>query len=345
MAKSDDRFLVRASQDVSLDGEIWGAEVHMSDGSTKTYGIAGADGQAEAARKEAETARVNAEANRAEDEAARVDAESKRVTAEQERAAQQVKNNADQAANNAAAQGLQVVKLNEGQFDPDTLMPTVSGEVGKLYFVPIPSQAMSALAALMDVPAGDGQDNYLEWMSIDGKWERVGMSNATLVGLTTDEIDRIAAGEQVASESVLGGTGLTYLWAKLKTAFAALTHKHVTGDVTGLDAALGDKATKAELKTVQDSLGRFTKSVTICGTKTVSCDSTNVQLFTKQELDSLASSVGASAGTAVISVTNADWSKANVVPLGVVITDSIVVRTDALGTGSADLNYAITFRA
>ena len=256
MAKSEDRFLVRASQDVSLDGEIWGAEVHMSDGSTKTYGIAGGDGQAEAARKEAETARESAETKRAEDEAARVDAESKRAAAEHERAAQQVKNNADQAANNAAAQGLQVVKLNEWQFDPDTLMPTVSGEVGKLYFVPIPSQAMSALAALMDVPAGDGQDNYLEWMSIDGKWERVGMSNATLVGLTTDEIDRIAAGEQVVSESVLGGTGLTYLWAKLKTAFAALTHKHVTGDVAGLDAALGDKATKAELKTVQDSLAK-----------------------------------------------------------------------------------------
>lgn len=256
MAKSDDRFLVRASQDVSLDGEIWGAEVHMSDGSTKTYGIAGADGQAEAARKEAETAREAADAKRTEDEAARTQAETARAAAEQERAAQQVKNNADQAANNAAAQGLQVVKLNEGQFDPDTLMPTVSGEVGKLYFVPIPSQAMSALAALVDVPAGDGQDNYLEWMSIDGKWERVGMSNATLVSLTTDEIDRIVAGEQVTSESVLDGTKLSYYMTKIKTAFAAFAHKHVTGDVTGLDTALADKATKAELKTVQDSLGR-----------------------------------------------------------------------------------------
>ena len=256
MAKSDDRFLVRASQDVSLDGEIWGAEVHMSDGSTKTYGIAGADGQAEAARKEAETAREAAEAKRTEDEAGRTQAETARAAAELERAAQQVKNNADQAANNAAAQGLQVVKLNEGQFDPDTLMPTVSGEVGKLYFVPIPSQAMSALAALVDVPAGDGQDNYLEWMSIDGKWERVGMSNATLVSLTTDEIDRIVAGEQVTSESVLDGTKLSYYMTKIKTAFAAFAHKHVTGDVTGLDTALGDKATKAELKTVQDSLDK-----------------------------------------------------------------------------------------
>ena len=70
-----------------------------------------------------------------------------------------------------------------------------------------------------------------------------------------------------------------------------------------------------------------------------------MQLFTKQELDSLASSVGASAGTAVISVTNANWAEANVVPLGVVITDSVVVRTDVPGTGSVDLNYSITFRA
>lgn len=256
MAKSEDRFLVRASQDVTLDGEIWGAEVHTSDGGVKTYGIAGADGQAEAARKEAETAREAAETKRAQAETARTQAETARAAAELERAAQQVKNNSDQAANNAAAQGLQVVKLNQGQYDPSTLMPTVQGEVGKLYFVPIPSQAMSALAALVDVPAGDGQDDYLEWMSIDGKWERVGMSNATLVSLTTDEIDRIAAGEQVTSESVLGGTGLTYLWAKLKTAFSVIGHKHGTVDVTGLDTALADKATKGELKTVQDSLDR-----------------------------------------------------------------------------------------
>lgn len=97
---------------------------------------------------------------------------------------------------------------------------------------------------------------------------------------------------------------------------------------------------------MQLSLGRFTKSVTICGTKTVPCDkTTNVQLFTKQELNSLASSVGASAGTAVVSVTNANWAKANVVPLGVVVTDTVVVRTNALGAGNIDLNYAITFRA
>lgn len=257
MDRNEGAFLIRETQDISLDGEVWGIEQKTVEGGFKRYGIAGADGQAERARKEAEDARAAAETERAEDEAARAQAEDARAAAEAERVAQQAKNNADQAANNAAAQGLQVVKLNDGQYDPSTLMPTVQGEVGKLYFVPIPSQAMGAIAALADVPAGDGQDNYLEWMSIDGKWERVGMSNATLVSLTTDEIDRIAAGGQVTSESVLDGTKLTYLWAKLKTAFAALTHNHATGDVTGLDAALADKATKGELKTVQDSLSRL----------------------------------------------------------------------------------------
>ena len=272
MARSGDKFLVRESSDVTLDGEIWGLEVEKPDGGTKKYGIAGADGKAEKARKEAETARAAAETKRSEDETARAQAETNRAAAEKERAAQQVKNNADQAANNAAAQGLQVVKLTDGQFNPDTLMPTVEGEVGKLYFVPIPSQAMSALASLVEVPTGDGVDNYLEWMSIDGKWERVGMSNATLVSLTTDEIDRIAAGEQVTSESVLGGTGLSYLWTKLKAAFAATGHKHPTSDVTGLDAALGDKATKAELKTVQDSLGKVDKRLRSGGNEPIRLD-------------------------------------------------------------------------
>lgn len=259
MAKTTDMFIERDVTDgtAPVPGSDGALEIYAVRTGDKVISIAGSDGVAEAARKEAEDARAAAEAERAEDEAARSQAEDARASAEAERAAQQAKNNADQAANNAAAQGLQVVKLNDGQYDSSTLMPTVQGEVGKLYFVPIPSKAMSALAALADVPAGDGQDNYLEWMSIDGKWERVGMSNATLVSLTTDEIDRIAAGEQVTSESVLDGTKLTYLWEKLKTAFAALTHKHATGDVTGLDAALADKATKGELKTVQDSLGRF----------------------------------------------------------------------------------------
>ena len=275
MAKSEDRFLVRASQDVSLDGEIWGAEVHMSDGSTKTYGIAGADGQAEAARKEAETSRVNAEAKRAEDEEARTQAESARVTAEQERAAQQVKNNADQAANNAAAQGLIAVIVED--YDPVTLKPNGSGQNGKMYLVPMPeanamAEAIPVSFALTPTDGGEytarqvdarsaaAGDVYVEWLWINNQFERIGLSTATLDPITTDHIDAVVSGESPQGKQVLTLTGLTYLWTKLKTAFAAIAHKHVTGDVTGLDTALGDKATKAELKTVQDSLDRWSSA-------------------------------------------------------------------------------------
>lgn len=175
---------------------------------------------------EAETARVAAET-------ARADAEKARTTAEKERADQQVKNNADQAANNAAALGLYAVKLNEGQYDPNTLKPTISGQNGKMYLVPIPAAAAASFVTLTGVKALDEGDTCVEWMWADG-WERVGLSNATLEGLTTDEIDSVVADGTLQTKSVLNGIGLSYLWTKLKAKFS----------------------TKAELKTVQDSLGR-----------------------------------------------------------------------------------------
>lgn len=217
MARSDDRFLVRAPQDASLEGDIWGIELKDEHGSPHRYGIAGADGKAEQTRKSNETARVSAEADRKSSETAR-------AAAERERAAQQAKNNADQKANNAAAQGLQVVKLSGGQYDPSTLKPTVSGDVGKLYFVPDPKGGSDSL--------------YAEWMHIDGKWEKVGMSTAQIAGLTTGQIDSVASGGSVTSESVLTGTGLTYLWTKLKAAFSPKSHRHAIADVSGLSDAL-----------------------------------------------------------------------------------------------------------
>ena len=272
MARSEDKFLVRESSDVALDGEIWGLEVKQSDGGTKKYGIAGADGQAEKARKEAETARAAAETKRSEDESARAQAETARAAAEKERAAQQAKNNADQAANNAAAQGLIAVIVED--YDPETLKPNGDGQNGKMYLVPMPEA--NAMAEAIPVsfaltPTGDGEytarqvdarsaaagDVYVEWLWINNQFERIGLSTATLDPITTDHIDAVVSGESPQGKQVLTLTGLSYFWTKLKTAFAAIAHKHVTGDVTGLDAALVDKATKAELKTVQDSLGRF----------------------------------------------------------------------------------------
>ena len=273
MARSGDEFLVRESSDVTLDGEIWGLEVEKADGGTKKYGIAGADGKAEKARKEAETARVAAETKRSEDETARAQAETARAAAEKERAAQQVKNNADQAANNAAAQGLIAVIVED--YDPKTLKPNGAGQNGKMYLVPMPEA--NAMADAIPVsfaltPTGNGDyvaqrvdsrevgaagDVYVEWLWVNGQFERIGLSTATLDPITTDIIDAVVAGKNPQGKQVLTTTGLSYLWTQLKAVFAAIGHKHPTSDVTGLDAALGDKATKAELKTVQDSLGKM----------------------------------------------------------------------------------------
>ena len=201
MANSPAKFL----KDVA--GQVYAVVV---DG--VVYGIAGADGQAEAERKATESERVAAES-------ARASAETARVSAETERDAQQAKNNADQAANNQAAQGLIAVLLTDGQFDPATREPTVAGEVGKMYMVP------SGLS---------GKENrYYEWMVLNGEWERVGTTDAAMEPLTTDEVDTVASDGTVINNKVLTGTGLSYLWGKLKAVFSAIGHKHSAADITG----------------------------------------------------------------------------------------------------------------
>ena len=201
MANSPAKFL----KDVA--GQVYAVVV---DG--VVYGIAGADGQAEAERKATESERVAAES-------ARASAETARVSAETERDAQQAKNNADQAANNQAAQGLIAVLLADGQFDPATREPTVAGEVGKMYMVP------SGLS---------GKENrYYEWMVLNGEWERVGTTDAAMEPLTTDEVDTVASDGTVTNNKVLTGTGLSYLWGKLKAVFSAIGHKHSAADITG----------------------------------------------------------------------------------------------------------------
>ena len=201
MANSPAKFL----KDVA--GQVYAVVV---DG--VVYGIAGADGQAEAERKATESERVAAES-------ARASAETARVSAETERDAQQAKNNADQAANNQAAQGLIAVLLTDGQFDPATREPTVAGEVGKMYMVP------SGLS---------GKENrYYEWMVLNGEWARVGTTDAAMEPLTTDEVDTVASDGTVTNNKVLTGTGLSYLWGKLKAVFSAIGHKHSAADITG----------------------------------------------------------------------------------------------------------------
>lgn len=235
--------------------------------------------QAEALRSQAEELRSQAEAARAAAEEARAEAEEMRVRAEEMRAESQAKNNADQAANNAAAQGLQVVILSSGQYDPDTGDPTIDGEVGKLYFVPDLVRTVGAHAASVEA-----DDMYVEWMWINDTWERVGMSDATFVPITTDEIDKIADGSGGTGEQVLSLSGLAYLWSKVRGAFAALSHKHDAADIetgvvpvsrggTGASSAssaltaLG-AASASDLDSVRDSLSRTSSLVRLTKDKT-----------------------------------------------------------------------------
>lgn len=172
---------------------------------------------AEAARAAAEGKRASVETSRASAEAARASAETARIAAETKRETAQAKNNADQALNNEAMKKLSPVILTTGQYDATTHRPTITGEPNRTYFVPMKS-------------ADDNK--YVEWMWIDSSWEKIGITVAEFSNVTTDQIDSVAGGASEQGDSVLSLTGLTYLWAKLKAAFAPLAHKHAASDVT-----------------------------------------------------------------------------------------------------------------
>lgn len=149
------------------------------------------------------------EASRAKAEAARVAADAARTTA-------QAKNNADQALNNAAMQKLTPYICGPGEYDADTLMPTVTGEPNRMYYV----------------PSEQGPANrYVEWMLIEGAWELMGVSQVEVSPISTSQIDAVAAGSAPTGEDTLNLTGLSYLWAKIKAAFAPLSHKHPGSDI------------------------------------------------------------------------------------------------------------------
>ncbi|MDY3980219.1 MAG: BppU family phage baseplate upper protein [Paraeggerthella sp.] len=186
----------------------------------------------EAARAKAESSRVAEEGKRATSEAGRASAENARATketarqsaeaarakAESARATEQAKNNADQALNNAAMAKVAPYICAPGEYDASTLMPTISGEPNRTYFV----------------PAEQGPGNkYIEWMLIGGSWEMMGVSQVDVTAIATDQIDQVAADGSPVGESVLNLSGLSYLWAKVKAAFAAKVHRHSAADVTG----------------------------------------------------------------------------------------------------------------
>lgn len=172
-----------------------------------------------------ESSRVDAETKRGSAESARVNAETARNQAEQTRAADQLKNNTDQEQNNAAARGLTYHVCGLGEYQLDTVdkahnVPTVDGKTGIMYLTP-------------KVNGETTEDRYDQWMYIEYKWELMGESGVHIDPTTTDDIDNIAAGTSVASDRVLNTTGLSYLWSKIKAAFALKSHSHDATDITG----------------------------------------------------------------------------------------------------------------
>ncbi len=234
MARSDDEFLVRSGSDQTVAGEVWGIKT----GDT-VYGIAGADGNAERerknaeeARKEAETARASAESERADAEKARSAAEQARADAERARAEAQARNDADQALNNEAVKRLEPVVLGEGQFDRETLRPTVAGEPNRMYFVPMAGAG----------EGGASSNSFAEWMFVGGGWELMGETEIRARPLSTADVDAVASGSSPQGDGVLTLTGLSYLWAKLSGAFAAAAHTHRATEVEGLPALVSGLA-------------------------------------------------------------------------------------------------------
>lgn len=185
---------------------------------------------AEDARAKTDAERATAESDRAAAETARAGAETKRADAEKTRAdgqaknnADQEKNNADQRANNAAASGISFVILEDGQYDPTELAPTVEGENGKFYLVPDPK--------------GADENRYLEWVWLGtGRWEHIGSASSSFDAITSDQVDQVVAGASPSGTAGLSLTGLSYLWSKLAAVFAPVRHTHTKDEITDLAA-------------------------------------------------------------------------------------------------------------
>lgn len=176
---------------------------------------------AEQVRATAESARSEAETLRASAESARAEAEEQRVASQASNDERQAKNDADQRANNAAASGITFVILEAGQYDAGTLMPTVTGENGKMYLVPDPK---------------GGEDNlYLEWVWLGGqRWEHIGSASSSFDAITTDQVDAVFAGGNPSGTAGLSLTGLSYTWVKLNATYAAKSHTHTKDEITDL---------------------------------------------------------------------------------------------------------------
>lgn len=147
------------------------------------------------------------------------------------------------AINEAIVTRLTTRICSDGEYDPDTLIPTIEGDEKTLYLTP-------------DTTSTEEVNAYIEWLYIGAKFERIGSTAVTIEPVDNATIDAIAEDESKTGEQVLQTTGLTYLWTKLKAKFATLESPAFTGMPTAPTCAINDNSDKlATTAYVQNVLG------------------------------------------------------------------------------------------
>ena len=174
---------------------------------------------AESKRSAAESKRASEEQNRATAESNRSSAEGTRSTAETARAEAEAKRKAEFADMISAAQGTKLHICADGEFGTNGV-PTLDGSPGIIYLVPFGKQGEN--------------DRYAEWLYVNGKWEKMGVTGSSFDPIPTDTIDAIAGGTTKTGDEVVNTTGLSYFFTKLSGIFSRIGHKHGKADITDL---------------------------------------------------------------------------------------------------------------
>lgn len=236
---------------------------------------------AENARVSAETARESKQASNNSAQASNNSAQSSNNSKQTENNSSQssnntaqAKNNADQAQNNAAAKGMTFSVLSSSQYAKTTdnthNKPTITGKVGVMYLTP-------------RVSGSTDDDKYDQWMYINSAWELMGETGSHVDPVTTSDIDSITGGSSVTADRYLNATGLTYWWAKAKSAlgsvFASKSHTHSESDVTNLSSDLSsvrDRASSLESRasSLETSVSNLKKSMPVYYYSTTPTEST-----------------------------------------------------------------------
>lgn len=174
---------------------------------------------AESKRASEEQKRATAESGRVQAESNRSSAEGTRSTAETARAEAEAKRKAEFADMISAAQGTKLHICADGEFGANGV-PSLAGSPGIIYLVPFGKKGEN--------------DRYAEWLHVNGKWEKMGITGSSFDPISTDTIDAIAGGATKAGDEVVNTTGLSYFFTKLSGIFSRIGHKHGKADITDL---------------------------------------------------------------------------------------------------------------